>query len=190
MTQEPGEQGRVQCTASSGNSSAAAAAPDPRLLLARLLLPPYPDVCRICWEEARPEDPLVQPCSCRGTAAHIHASCLRQCERVSPTPGRCTTCGSTLHWRGAAPWWLSQLNWRYLRAPALHLLLGIATVAVAAADAQHRQQQQALAAQRRVKRQIEDVGWTLGLSALAGAALAVAKHVAAAGAGMRRPPRL
>lgn len=40
---------------------------------------PSSPTCRICWDVADPATPggrLLSPCACRGTAAHIHVSCL------------------------------------------------------------------------------------------------------------------
>ena len=35
-----------------------------------------PAVCRICLDNASSEDPLIEPCDCRGSVRHIHISCL------------------------------------------------------------------------------------------------------------------
>ncbi|KAL4425225.1 hypothetical protein ABPG75_009241 [Micractinium tetrahymenae] len=39
--------------------------------------------CRICHGGAEDGNPLMSPCRCRGTMAHVHASCLADWQRVS-----------------------------------------------------------------------------------------------------------
>lgn len=47
--------------------------------------------CRVCYgEEDTPTDPLLQPCLCKGTMSHVHASCLVDCRREARL--RCPTC--------------------------------------------------------------------------------------------------
>ncbi|KAK9864243.1 hypothetical protein WJX84_008802 [Apatococcus fuscideae] len=39
--------------------------------------------CRICWDGPSDTDRLVSPCACRGSAAHIHTSCLQSWQRIN-----------------------------------------------------------------------------------------------------------
>ncbi|PRW57583.1 E3 ubiquitin- ligase MARCH2 [Chlorella sorokiniana] len=57
-----------------------------------------PPTCRICFEPALRQrgGRLVQPCSCAGSMAHIHESCLAEAERHSSTPGWCSVCRGRL----------------------------------------------------------------------------------------------
>ena len=51
--------------------------------------------CRICYEGETDENPLLTPCRCAGSVAHVHADCLRAWRRVKPTAA-CELC--------LAPW--------------------------------------------------------------------------------------
>jgi hypothetical protein len=58
----------------------AAAAPRPPIPPPAARAPPEEDdeaVCRICRDEATPEEPLVAACRCNGSIGLIHAACLR-----------------------------------------------------------------------------------------------------------------
>lgn len=51
--------------------------------------------CRFCLEEAdRPENPLLEPCNCKGTARFIHNLCLNRWIATNPTENgyRCNVC--------------------------------------------------------------------------------------------------
>ena len=37
-----------------------------------------PKLCKVCYGEEEPENPLVQPCQCSGTLKYIHLNCLKQ----------------------------------------------------------------------------------------------------------------
>ncbi|KAK9833705.1 hypothetical protein WJX74_003257 [Apatococcus lobatus] len=45
--------------------------------------PASENTCRICWDGASPSDRLLSPCLCRGSAAHIHTSCLQTWQRTN-----------------------------------------------------------------------------------------------------------
>ena len=58
-------------------------------------------MCRLCWGD---EDagPLVQPCSCRGSAKYIHQHCLEKWRRTSPKEDAAYRCGQCRgHYRDA-----------------------------------------------------------------------------------------
>jgi hypothetical protein len=48
-------------------------------------------VCRICLENAV-DVPLLSPCRCSGTHAHVHETCLRQWVETTTLPAARTTC--------------------------------------------------------------------------------------------------
>lgn len=106
-------------------------------------------LCRICYGPAvDPNDPLLQPCRCRGTSAHIHASCLASCEEVSRAPVRCTICCAHIRWRGVQ----RRARRGPLRTAAGWTLSGAVMVAAACAaaaglEAAKQQRQRVLAAQ-------------------------------------------
>ena len=44
---------------------------------------PDPDaLCRFCFDESTPSNPLITPCSCSGSSAYLHLSCLRKWQRM------------------------------------------------------------------------------------------------------------
>lgn len=56
-------------------------------------------LCRICREEGSPSRPLITPCACKGSVAHVHKECLDTWLRVRPTARDavavvCELCGS------------------------------------------------------------------------------------------------
>jgi hypothetical protein len=50
-------------------------------------------ICRICYEEAHSDNPLLSPCACKGTIAFIHSYCLHSWIRVSQTH-HCKLCNT------------------------------------------------------------------------------------------------
>lgn len=139
--------------------------------------------CRICHGAATADDPLLSPCRCRGTMAHVHRGCLAAWRRASGKT-RCDICGAPCtdgERNGQEPgqrrWWAS--------APLTALALassvafyGMAALAIAAGKRQVR-------AHRLLIRQQQQRAVQQGVSAvLVGAAL----RVAAAAARPRRPP--
>ena len=51
--------------------------------------------CRFCLEEAdKPDNPLLEPCNCKGTARFIHSLCLNRWIATNPTENgyRCNVC--------------------------------------------------------------------------------------------------
>jgi len=57
--------------------------------------------CRICYEVEGPGNPLLSPCICAGTMAHIHSQCLLKWTRMKPdSPDVCELC-KTIY---VAPW--------------------------------------------------------------------------------------
>lgn len=56
-------------------------------------LPPVqlaePAICRLCWGEAEEEDdPLLTPCNCSGSLAHIHQKCLASWQHTLRAQGQ------------------------------------------------------------------------------------------------------
>lgn len=56
-------------------------------------------LCRICREEGFPSKPLLCPCACKGSVAHVHRDCLDTWLRARPNakdggPALCELCGS------------------------------------------------------------------------------------------------
>mmetsp|Transcript_140013 Transcript_140013/g.435463 ORF Transcript_140013/g.435463 Transcript_140013/m.435463 type:complete len:325 (+) Transcript_140013:60-1034(+) len=57
-------------------------------------------ICRICLQGSKPEDPFLEPCSCSGSQRYVHEGCLQewQCAVLSEPNKlrafRCGTCGS------------------------------------------------------------------------------------------------
>lgn len=53
-------------------------------------------LCRICFDgEDTPTNPLLRPCHCRGTMAHVHVECLNEWRKRSANPRsfyQCDTC--------------------------------------------------------------------------------------------------
>ena len=41
------------------------------------------DVCRICYEESKPKNSLVNKCDCKGSIGFLHKPCLREWLRIS-----------------------------------------------------------------------------------------------------------
>jgi len=71
---ERGEASPPGAIAAAASSSAAPAVPAPPSHP-----PPDTPTCRICWDVADTATPggrLISPCACKGTAAHVHVSCL------------------------------------------------------------------------------------------------------------------
>src|SRR5581483_1226526 len=52
-------------------------------------------ICRYCHDVETVEQPLLQPCNCKGTHAYIHRSCLRQWHSQDGKE-RCGVCGISL----------------------------------------------------------------------------------------------
>lgn len=52
-----------------------------------------PDVpiCRICYGESR-DEPLISPCACVGSMAHVHETCLRVWMAKKNKPSTCEIC--------------------------------------------------------------------------------------------------
>ncbi len=51
--------------------------------------------CRFCFEEtSTPQNPLIEPCACRGSVQYIHTSCLRRWILQDPTQNttHCSIC--------------------------------------------------------------------------------------------------
>ena len=40
-------------------------------------------LCRICYDDSGPENPLLNPCECKGSAGAIHKKCLTKWMRIS-----------------------------------------------------------------------------------------------------------
>ena len=51
--------------------------------------------CRLCWG-GEDDDPLVQPCACRGSAKFIHKGCLERWRRTSPREDAAYRCGQCM----------------------------------------------------------------------------------------------
>ena len=51
--------------------------------------------CRLCWGDDD-DDPLVQPCACRGSAKWIHVHCLEEWRRTSPKQDAAYRCGQCM----------------------------------------------------------------------------------------------
>jgi len=134
--------------------------------------------CRVCHGPAElPDSPLITPCNCRGSIAHIHPACLAEWRRHSRTPQRCTICGA--RWRSGAGGRLPRLpplvsTWQLAVAAVGVGLIALSSAAAAAAahramlleQARQRRQWRQQAARRGMR--------NLGIGAIAGAALKVA----------------
>jgi hypothetical protein len=49
--------------------------------------------CRICYEEEEVQNPLLTPCKCAGSSAHIHSKCLNKWIRTKHGPSdTCEVC--------------------------------------------------------------------------------------------------
>eukprot|EP00240_Pyramimonas_obovata_P001304 CAMPEP_0118929642 /NCGR_PEP_ID=MMETSP1169-20130426/6582_1 /TAXON_ID=36882 /ORGANISM="Pyramimonas obovata, Strain CCMP722" /LENGTH=468 /DNA_ID=CAMNT_0006871875 /DNA_START=13 /DNA_END=1420 /DNA_ORIENTATION=- len=81
--------------------------------------------CKICLEgydeitaddDASEKNPLVTPCACRGSAAHIHLSCLKDWHASAgyPTHLRCPTCKQ--HYFGFVAVELAKMNLEHIEA--------------------------------------------------------------------------
>lgn len=143
--------------------------------------------CRICHGAAVPDNPLLSPCRCRGTMAHVHGGCLAAWKRASGR-ARCDVCGAL--WgeterRGQAPREPRQPPTWSLAALALASSLAMYGLAALAAAAEERQQR----AYRQHMRQQQQQAVRRGLRMFGGAAVVGAALRAAAGAArLRRPP--
>ena len=58
-------------------------------------------MCRLCWGD-EDDGPLVQPCTCRGSAKFIHKACLEKWRRTGPREDAAYRCGQCMdHYRDA-----------------------------------------------------------------------------------------
>ena len=55
-----------------------------------------PSQCRFCLEE-EDDPPLIRPCKCTGTLAHVHPHCLQRWLQMAPTHTSRTTCQMCHH---------------------------------------------------------------------------------------------
>jgi hypothetical protein len=54
-------------------------------------------ICRICFEPESAENPIITPCSCRGSMQHIHERCLKSwilSQNIDPKAFNCDVCKS------------------------------------------------------------------------------------------------
>ena len=54
------------------------------------------DECRICFEIETVNNPLIQPCSCKGTSKNVHIRCLEKWRNTTENPAaklKCMECG-------------------------------------------------------------------------------------------------
>jgi len=57
-------------------------------------------VCRICMQEGpKEDDPLISPCSCKGSVQYMHLSCLREWIRVRQQPSDVDKAGNGFEYR-------------------------------------------------------------------------------------------
>ena len=50
------------------------------------------EICRICWDGHKPNDPLVSPCACSGSLCFVHTSCLFIGARAKDTVESYSSC--------------------------------------------------------------------------------------------------
>jgi len=54
-------------------------------------------ICRICFEPNRKNNPLITPCSCKGSSEFVHSKCLEKWHSIEPDKGLlCSVCKDVL----------------------------------------------------------------------------------------------
>jgi hypothetical protein len=54
-------------------------------------------ICRICFEPNRKNNPLITPCSCKGSSEFVHSKCLEKWHSIEPDKGlTCSVCKDIL----------------------------------------------------------------------------------------------
>ncbi|KAJ6225088.1 hypothetical protein RDWZM_003633 [Blomia tropicalis] len=67
--------------------------------------PPNTPICKFCHQRARPNDPLISPCHCKGTIRYMHCRCLMKWldklkkRNARNQPLACEICNYEYRWR-------------------------------------------------------------------------------------------